>query len=358
MPRQLYLRPIALLSDTEALGRVSPLAGAERRFDRCELVLRGAGLESESDVVSLAGVKEWVAARDTGGEDLTGRLETTLERLTDLRPAFAGLPMDEPQVMGIVNVTPDSFSDGGDRHDAGKAVADGLEMWQAGASILDVGGESTRPGAEPVSEAEEIARVVPVVRGLAEAGARVSIDTRHSAVMRAAIEAGAKIVNDVTALRGDSESLAVVADAGVPVVLMHMQGEPRSMQKNPSYSDVSLDVFDYLEQRVESCLEAGISRNDIAIDVGIGFGKTIEHNLALLDRLALFHGIGVPVLLGLSRKSFISRLSRGEAPKDRLAGSLAGVAAGLARGVQLYRVHDVADTLQMIAVWRAIEESP
>lgn len=312
----------------------------------------------DSAVLTLNELAGWVAAREEADEGLLEKLADRTTKLSAARPDFAGLPMDRPQVMGIVNVTPDSFSDGGDRLDAAKAIADGLAMWEAGASILDIGGESTRPGAKPVSEAEEIARVVPVVRGLSEAGARVSIDSRHAAVMRAAIEAGAQIVNDVTALTGDPESLEVVAEAGLPVVLMHMQGEPRSMQKNPTYSDVTLDVFDYLERRIEACLQAGIPAHNIVVDVGIGFGKTLEHNLALLDRLALFHGLGVPVLLGLSRKSFIARLSRGELPKDRLAGSLAGVAAGLARGVQLYRVHDVAESLQMIALWRAIEESP
>lgn len=355
MPRQLYLRPLALTGGSDGLHASRPLAAGPRLYDRCEVTLRADDSEAlESATLALDELAPWVKTREGLSEILTERLE----KLSVARPDFAGLPMDSPHIMGIVNVTPDSFSDGGDRLDAGRAIADGLAMWEAGASILDIGGESTRPGAEPVSEEEEISRVVPVIRGLSDAGARVSIDTRHAAVMRAAIEAGAQIVNDVTALEGDPESLAVVADADLPVVLMHMQGEPRSMQKNPTYADVALDVFDYLERRVDGCLEAGIARRNIAVDVGIGFGKTIQHNLALLDRLALFHGLGLPVLLGLSRKSFIARLSRGEAPKDRLAGSLAGVAAGLARGVQLYRVHDVAETAQMIALWRAIEESP
>lgn len=358
MSRKLYLRPAALSASSDGFEGSRPLAGAHRRFDRCVMTLRTDATQAESATLALDAAAGWVATREALGEGLSEQLEDRLSKITAPRPDFAGLSMDQPQTMGIVNVTPDSFSDGGDRFDAGKAIADGLAMWEAGAAILDVGGESTRPGAEPVSEQEEIARVVPVVRGLSEAGARVSIDTRHAAVMRAAIDAGAQIVNDVTALEGDPESLSVVADAGLPVVLMHMQGDPRSMQKNPSYADVALDIFDYLEQRVDVCLRAGISRSNIAVDVGIGFGKTIEHNLALLDRMALFHGIGVPLLLGLSRKSFIAKLSRGEAPKDRLAGSLAGVAAGLARGVQLFRVHDVAETSQLIALWRAIEESP
>ncbi|WP_282606711.1 dihydropteroate synthase [Pelagibius sp. Alg239-R121] len=355
MSRKFYLRPLAPFSHSDGHGVAKPLAGSGRFFDRCEVLLREAEGDSESESLTLEQLAVWLAANEEGG----GRqLETVLERLTATRLPFAGLPMDSPAVMGIVNVTPDSFSDGGDRLDAGRAIADGLAMWEAGAAILDVGGESTRPGAEPVSEAEEIARVVPVIQALSDAGARVSIDTRHAAVMHAGIDAGAAIVNDVTALEGDPDSLSLVADARIPVILMHMQGDPRSMQKNPTYADVALDVFDYLERRVENCVDAGIQRGSIAVDVGIGFGKNLQHNLTLLDRLTLFHALGSPILLGLSRKSFIARLSRGEAPKDRLFGSLAGVAAGLSRGVQIFRVHDVAETLQMIAVWRAIEESP
>lgn len=357
MARKLYLYPLAPYTKAVAGIEAQPLAGSGRFFDRCETTLRDQDGTCVAQALSVSRCAGWVSEQASDDADLMTRCDQSLANLTTERPAFAGLPMDRPQVMGIVNVTPDSFSDGGDRLDAGKAIDDGLAMWEAGASILDVGGESTRPGAEPVSEAEETARVVPVVRGLSAAGARVSIDTRHAAVMRAAIEAGAAIVNDVTALEGDPESLRVVADSGKPVILMHMQGDPRSMQKNPDYSDVVFDVFDYLERRVVACIEAGVAKNAIAVDVGIGFGKNIGHNLRLLDSLALYHAIGVPLLLGLSRKSFIAKLSRGEAPKDRLAGSLAGVAAGLACGVQMFRVHDVAETLQMIAVWRAIEDS-
>ncbi len=357
MSRKLYLRPLEPFASSRDARSEKPLAGSGRAFTRCEVSLREQSRAVEREKLPLDQLAGWCLDQHQDGAELSAQLEAGLTKLSAARQPFSGLPMVRPQVMGIVNVTPDSFSDGGDRLDAGKAIADGLEMWNAGATILDVGGESTRPGAEPVSEREEIARVVPVVRGLSDAGARVSIDTRHAAVMDAAIEAGAAIVNDVTALEGDPDSLGVVAASGKPVVLMHMQGDPRNMQKNPDYEDVVLDVFDYLEGRVEACIEAGISADAIAVDVGIGFGKSIEHNLRLLERLATFHTIGVPILLGLSRKSFIGKLSRGEAPKDRLAGSLAGVAAGLTRGVQIFRVHDVAETLQMIAVWRAIEES-
>lgn len=357
MSRKLYLRPLGPFASPSNAASGKALASSGRCFTRCEVSLRGQNGKIETAALPLDRLDSWCLEAHPDGVALTAQMEEGLTRLTSARHPFAGLPMDRPRVMGIVNVTPDSFSDGGDRLDAGKAIADGLAMWEAGATILDVGGESTRPGAEPVSELDEIARVVPVVRGLSDAGARVSIDTRHASVMRAAIEAGASIVNDVTALEGDPDSLGVVAESGKPVVLMHMQGDPRNMQKNPDYNDVVLDVFDYLERRVTACVEAGIARDAIAVDVGIGFGKTIEHNLRLLDRLAIFHAIGTPLLLGLSRKSFIARLSRDEAPKDRLGGSLGGVAAGLARAVQIFRVHDVAETLQMIAVWQAIEES-
>jgi dihydropteroate synthase len=300
----------------------------------------------------LTGLAAWADARGQGEA-----AKALLTALRAPRPPWAGRDLTRPQVMGIINVTPDSFSDGGDRLDGARAVADGLAMLEAGADILDVGGESTRPGAEPVSIAEEISRVAPVIEELAAAGACVSVDTRHAEVMAAALAAGASIVNDVTALTDSPQALALAADTQAPVVLMHMQGEPRSMQKAPRYDEVALDIFEYLRGRIAACEAAGLARDKIAVDVGIGFGKTITHNLQLLDRLALFHGLGCPLLLGTSRKSFIGRLSRGEAPKDRLPGSLATVLAGAARGVQIFRVHDVAETKQALAVWQAIADA-
>jgi dihydropteroate synthase len=257
--------------------------------------------------------------------------------------------------MGVINVTPDSFSDGGDRFDAGRAVADGLAMAEAGAAILDVGGESTRPGSAPVDVEEELRRVLPVVRGLADAGTLVSIDSRRAKVMAAALDAGARAINDVTALEHDPEALALAAERRVPVALMHMRGEPGTMQADPRYDDAALDIYDYLEGRVAACEAAGIARGHLAVDPGIGFGKTAAHNLEILDQMALYQGLGCAVVLGVSRKSFIGKLSRGEAPKARLPGSLAAGLAGIARGVQILRVHDVAETAQALALWRAIE---
>ncbi len=269
---------------------------------------------------------------------------------------FAGLSLDKPRIFGIINVTPDSFSDGGEALAVSDALDRGRAMIAAGADVLDVGGESTRPGAAPVSAEEEIARVLPVVRALSETGARVSIDTRRAAGMKAAIEAGAKIINDITALTHDPDSLGVVVESGLPVVLMHMQGTPGTMQDNPHYDDAALDVFGYLKDRIRACEAAGMDRALIAVDPGIGFGKTVDHNLEILARLGLYSDLGCPVLLGASRKSFIGKLDGDAVPKDRLGGSLAAVLAAAAQGVRLFRVHDVAETRQALTVFHAIEK--
>ena len=347
-----YLRPLApsdaLAGEPEAL----PLAGGALAFALCQLIDRSDEAATQRRSLPLDDLAEGLRRRDPAK---AAAAQAWLENLSAPRPAFAGLDMSRPRIMGVINVTPDSFSDGGDRFDGGRAVEDGLAMTAAGAAILDVGGESTRPGAAPVTEAEELRRVVPVIRALADQGARVSIDTRHPAVMAEALAAGAAIVNDVTALTGHPDSLGLVAGAGVPVVLMHMQGEPQTMQDSPRYNDAALDVFDYLAARVAACEEAGIERARIAVDPGIGFGKTLAHNLEILSHLSMFHGLGCPVLLGVSRKSFIAKLAGGLAPKERLPGSLAAALAGVKQGVQLLRVHDVAETAQALAVWRAVE---
>jgi len=259
-----------------------------------------------------------------------------------------------PLVMGIVNVTPDSFSDGGDFIDAKTAIAHGHSLREAGADILDIGGESTRPKSDPVPVEEELRRVIPVVRSLAGAGALVSIDTRRAIVMHEAISAGAKIVNDVTALTGDPDSLATVAGSKVDVVLMHMQGEPKHMQENPVYADAPRDIRDYFVDRLADCVEAGIPLQRIAVDPGIGFGKNDRHNVELIRDLAVFHDLGVAVMLGVSRKSFVGRLSRKEPAKQRVPGSLAAGLAGIDRGAQILRVHDVDETRQALAIWQAL----
>ena len=360
MTHRLYLRPL----DIAAAPGGRPLAGGPLHFGRCELIRRDGARVIAREVVAPDEIETYLAAR---APDLAAQGAAWLDRLAAPRPAFAGLTMDRPRLMGVLNVTPDSFSDGGDhfnpgidpgfdpRFDPGRATEAGLAMVEAGAALVDVGGESTRPRADPVSVAEELRRTVPTVRALTAQGVAVSIDTRRARVMSEALAAGARVINDVTALAGDPESLAVAAGSEAAVVLMHMQGEPRTMQRAPRYDDAALDIFDYLAGRLEACEAAGIPRERIALDCGIGFGKTVAHNLEVLEQLALFHGLGCPLVLGVSRKSFIGKLSRGEPPKARLAGSLAAALAGLARGAQLLRVHDVAETRQAIAVWTAIQ---
>ena len=276
-----------------------------------------------------------------------------IEAITARPLPFAGLVSQRPLVMGILNITPDSFSDGGRHFDAAAAIEAGHAMLQAGADILDIGGESTRPGAVPVSPDEEIARVIPVVRELAKA-APVSIDTRHAATMQAALEAGAEIINDVTALRHDPAAVDFLARNQAPIVLMHMPGtDPRSMQAQADYTDVVLEVARFLRDRVATLEALGIARARIAIDPGIGFGKTMAHNLALIEALPILAQIGCPIMLGASRKRFIGTLSGVEQAEARLAGSLAVALAGAARGAAILRVHDVAETIQALAVWQA-----
>lgn len=254
--------------------------------------------------------------------------------------------------MGVVNVTPDSFSDGGLYFDADAAISHGEELAEQGAGILDVGGESTRPGAEEVGAEEELARVEPVVAGLAGT-ATVSIDTSKAAVARAALDAGASIVNDVTALRHDPEIGAVCADRGAGLILMHMQGDPRTMQENPAYDDVVDDVKAFLAERLEAAVDAGVAEERVWLDPGIGFGKNLDHNLELLRRLAELRELGRPLVVGTSRKSFLGKID-GSAVEDRLGGTIASSILAAAEGADVLRVHDVAEAAQATKVASAI----
>jgi dihydropteroate synthase len=258
----------------------------------------------------------------------------------------------KPKLMGVVNVTPDSFSDGGLYLDAEAAIAHGRELVEQGAEILDVGGESTRPGAEEVGEDEELRRVLSVVEGLA-GSATVSIDTSKLAVARATLDAGAEIVNDVTALRRDPEIGALCAERGAGLVLMHMRGEPRSMQENPVYDDVVTDVKAFLAERMETAVAAGVAEERIWLDPGIGFGKTLEHNLELLRRLGELRELGRPLVIGASRKSFIGKID-GSPVEARLGGTIASCVLAAAEGADVLRVHDVAPMAQAVAVAGAI----
>ena len=269
---------------------------------------------------------------------------------------WAGLTLEQPRVMGILNVTPDSFSDGGSRTGVDAAVAAGLAMAEAGADIVDVGGESTRPGAEVVSPETEQARVLPVIRALASAGLCLSVDTRNAATMRAALEAGAAIINDVSGLAYDSLSLGVAAGYGCPVVLMHMRGTPATMNAEAVYRDVVADVRTELMSRVDAALAAGIRPDRIAIDPGLGFAKDVPQSAAVLRGLGSLADLGYPVLVGLSRKRFIGALSEEARPGQRLGGSLAAGLFAILRGASILRVHDVRETVQAIRVWRGLFE--
>jgi dihydropteroate synthase len=344
---KLYLRPIGFLYGPPAEAAVAeglalPLAGGPIAFTAAVLI-EGTPQKSTRRLLAADALKE---SRDTA-------LKAVLKCVTVKRPAFAGIKLDAPVLMGIVNVTPDSFSDGGLYDTTDGAITHAAELTSAGAAIVDIGGESTRPGSDTVDEEDERDRIVPVLKGLKGIDAVISIDTRKASVAKAAAKAGAAILNDVSALTYDPESLAVAAKAKLAVVLMHAQGEPKTMQDDPRYDDVVLEVFDYLEARIEVARAAGIPPARIAADPGLGFGKTLAHNLKLLASLSLFHGLGVPLLVGASRKRFIGGLGQGRDPRAREPGSHAAAIASAAQGVQILRVHDVAGTSQALAVWLA-----
>ena len=347
MPKRLYLRPegrllaSGLLAENDQHQRLRIAGRRDLQFAAADLIERDGGAVSRR----LMRADQLAASTDAD-------LQTLLQRVCRPREPVAGLALDRPLLMGIVNVTPDSFSDGGRFLAADAAIDHALQLEAEGADILDIGGESTRPGSDAVDLDEECRRVLPVIQALAKRSrARLSIDTRKAEVMRRAALEGAYFINDVAALGHDPKAMETAAATGLPVVLMHARGEPRTMQENPVYADAVLDIYDWLEARVEACERAGISRNRLIVDPGIGFGKTLAHNLALLGSLGILHGLGCPVLLGASRKSFIGRLS-GKAADDRLPGSIAAALIAASQGVQILRVHDVAATRQALAVWQ------
>jgi len=331
-------------------GKVARLAGGMCWFASVELLTVDAGKRTAAELLP-------VACLDSRFDD---NLAAQWAALTATRPPLQLgeriVRLDQPQVMGIVNATPDSFSDGGQFADAAAAAQAGAQMVAEGAAIVDIGGESTRPGAATVWEGDEIERVAPIVRQLAGGGAAVSIDTRKAGVMEAGLAAGARLVNDVSALTFDERSLGVLAAAGVPVVLMHHQGDPQTMQDNPRYGDVLVEVYDWLEERIAAAEAAGIKRDRILIDPGFGFGKTVAHNLELMNNLALFHSLGCALVVGASRKRTIGALSN-EAPADRrLGGSIAFALKAVEQGAQIVRVHDVSETVQALRIWRGLKD--
>lgn len=350
-----YLRPTAFVDAPFGHdGKVERLAGGMLWFAAVERVTMDGNRRVSSELVPV----ERAQALLELGEKAERAWRNLITPRPPLRLRERVVRLDQPQVAGILNVTPDSFSDGGRFGDAEAAAQAGFAMAEAGAAIVDVGGESTRPGAKPVWEGDEIERVLPAVTRLAAGGTAVSIDTRKAAVMGAALGAGAAMVNDVSALTHDETAAALVAGAGCPVVLMHHKGSPETMQQSPAYDrPVLFEVYDWLEARIAAAVAAGIERDRIVVDPGLGFGKNVQHNLDLMNGLALLHGLGCPIMLGASRKRMIGALS-GEAPADaRLPGSLALALKAADQGAQLLRVHDVPETVQALRIWRGLRDA-
>ena len=361
MSDTVYIRPVGLIPGPQSEhGNAIRLAGGMVYASRFAVILRRDGVVAE----------RWLAAPDSMAEIL-GRLpdecaaeaETQWSNLALAQPPLElgarTIRLDQPQVMGILNATPDSFSDGGrflDDREAGRDHA--ATMVEAGAAIIDIGGESTRPGAKALWEGDEIDRIVPAIEACVGMGAAVSIDTRKAAVMEAALEAGAHLVNDVSGLAYDPRSAEVVAQAGCPFVLMHAPGAGGDdLHHGGEYSNVVFDVFDALRERRDAALSAGIEASNILLDPGIGFGKSLADNLALMNALPLFHALGHPLLLGVSRKRMIGALSNEAEAGERLGGSVALAVKGMDAGVQLIRVHDVAETVQARNVWRGLRDA-
>lgn len=338
---QTYLRPLSLVfgADAKAMianGAAGALGGMPHiAFSHVEKIIR------EGKIIS----RSFHAFSDIKNHPLT-------DEIVKPRVNFAGLTLDHSHIMGIVNVTPDSFSDGGQHAESAAAIAHGVALVGQGADILDVGGESTRPGSNEVSLDDERSRILPVVAELAMQFL-VSVDTRKSVLMREAASSGAKIINDVSALNFDPASAAAIVETGLPVILMHAQGEPRTMQLAPKYDDVALDVYDWLSLHVAAAVAAGIPKSRIAVDPGIGFGKTIHHNLELLRQLTLFHGLGVALLVGLSRKNMVGVLTGEKTAANRVSGSVGGALQTAMMGAHILRVHDVKETVDALAVFNA-----
>ncbi|WP_447727474.1 dihydropteroate synthase [Sphingomonas koreensis] len=348
---QLYLRPVQFAdSPIERDGEVARLGGGLVWFSAWELIAVENGKRVLQRTLPVGDLPADERLQALAARVIAPRAPLTLgERV---------LRFDQPQVMGILNLTPDSFSDGGKHMENPEAAAAaGVGMAAEGAAIIDIGGESTRPGAQEVWEGDEIKRVVPVIERLARSGTLVSADTRKARVMAAALAAGAHIVNDVSALLWDDRALEIVTRAQCPVVLMHAGDPKQGADGGHGYGDPLIEVYDWLEARIDAVAAAGVDRSRIIADPGIGFGKSLAHNLALLNGLALFHGLGVPLLLGASRKRIIGALSN-EAPADqRLGGSVALALKGAELGAQLLRVHDVPETVQALRVWRGMRDA-
>jgi len=357
---RLYLKPVGFVDSPQwHSDKNIQLNNSLVWFSQIEYLIFEAGKPNLRGLVNITQWPEWSKALP---EPLAIRAATLYANLTrqhaTLKCGDRAIRFDQPHVMGILNITPDSFSDGGKHQDDPEKAAEvGLAMTVAGASILDIGGESTRPGADPVWEGDEIKRVVPVIERLAHCGAAISIDTRKAAVMEAAIAAGAHLINDVSALLHDKRSLEVAGVSGLPVILMHAPSSGKNPHKNDGYGNIVTDTLDWLEQRIADVVAAGFEREKIIVDPGLGFGKSLADNLELMNNIAMFHALGQPLLIGASRKRMIGALSK-EAPVDqRLGGSIAFAYHAIQQGSQIVRVHDVPETVQALQIWRGMRDA-
>jgi dihydropteroate synthase len=360
MPDKLYIQPLTFAPSPQAFaGDAVRLAGGMAYAREFAVIIRRDGKIAERAVATAERIDDVLAQLpDELGPEAEAQWANLRLAHPPLQLGERTIRLDQPQIMGILNVTPDSFSDGGKfLDDPVEAFAHAADMLEAGAAIIDVGGESTRPGAAAVWEGDELKRVIPVVERCFAMGAAVSVDTRRPAVMEAALQAGAEIINDVSALRYDPRSLEFAAASGKPVILMHAPGEGDDLHADGAYANVVLDVFDWLASARDRAIEGGIAREKIVLDPGLGFGKSLADNLALLNALPLFHALGQPLLLGASRKRTIGALSNEAPAHKRLGGSLAFAVAGMNAGVQLLRVHDVFDTVQARNVWRGTRDA-
>ncbi len=352
---RLYLRPIHFIECPQQHdGMAERLAGNMLWFCAVELIERG----NNGTKRTIVPVSEWAEVAATLPERATQIFANLTQPRTALEMGSRTIRLDQPQVMGILNATPDSFSDGGKlSNDPEAATAAGIAMAAAGASIIDVGGEFTRPGAKLVWEGDETKRVEPVIARLAGAGTAVSVDTRKASVMQAALQAGATMVNDISALLYDDQALETVRAADCPVVLMHAPSQSSDPHKGGEYADVLFDVYDWLETRVSAVEAAGVAKNRILIDPGLGFGKSLSDNLTLINNLSMFHGLGCAILFGASRKRMIGALSKEAEADARLGGSIFLAMKAVEQGAQIIRVHDVPETVQAIHVWRGLRDA-
>lgn len=356
---EIYVQPLALTRGLTVSGdKFKRLAGGNTYFSAIKIISRDNN-NFEEEIINVDQIEDYLKSQSA---EKSQKIRDILVQIERERPPLKlkdghVINWNKPVIQGVLNVTPDSFSDGGEFEDSEKSVVHAKYMIGAGADIIDIGGETTKPGAAPVSIEDEKERVLPVIEKLADLDIPISIDSRNSGVMLDAVKSGAHIINDVSALEHDPQSINTLKELEVPVILMHAQGSPENMQDNPHYDNVVLDIYDYLKSRIEYCLSAGIVKNNIIVDPGIGFGKTLDHNLQLLANISLFHGLGVPLLIGVSRKSFIGKVTAEEIASKRVPGSIAAAQVCLDQGVQIVRVHDVEEASQAISIWNAIGDN-